>query len=207
LTGLRGWFFGLLLFAFVLLFFRFGFWSTLIFGQLFTNSHSQLPSSNLTDQAPKLDRYVAVHVATTCDERGVYVTKDSAEVNRFRELLLSINYPPNIPVDKLSFSTNSVFTNSLTDARLTIIPACLFESVWSEVSRRISTTKTVRLWRMAPGGKPSLPTDDARCWVFVALWRSLRPTSSDKLSSATMRAVLSTPSCSSGQLLPAVHTT
>jgi hypothetical protein len=149
------------------------------------------------------------------------VTKDSAEVNRFRELLLSINYPPNIPVDKLSFSTNSVFTNSLTDARLTIIPACLFESVWSEVSRRISTTKTVRLWRMAPGGKPSLPTDDARCWVFVALWRSLRPTSSDKLSSATMRAdprcscslpkwqltFLSTPSCSSGQLLPAVHTT
>lgn len=29
---------------------------------------------------PKLDRYVVIHVATTCDEHGVYVTKDSAEV-------------------------------------------------------------------------------------------------------------------------------
>lgn len=28
----------------------------------------------------KLDRYIVVHVATTCDEHGVYVTKDSAEV-------------------------------------------------------------------------------------------------------------------------------
>ena len=28
----------------------------------------------------KLDRYVVIHVATTCDEHGVYVTKDSAEV-------------------------------------------------------------------------------------------------------------------------------
>jgi hypothetical protein len=27
-----------------------------------------------------LDRYVVIHVATTCDEHGVYVTKDSAEV-------------------------------------------------------------------------------------------------------------------------------
>lgn len=26
------------------------------------------------------DRYVVIHVATTCDEHGVYVTKDSAEV-------------------------------------------------------------------------------------------------------------------------------
>jgi hypothetical protein len=29
---------------------------------------------------PSLDRYVVIHVATTCDEHGVYVTKDSAEV-------------------------------------------------------------------------------------------------------------------------------
>lgn len=27
-----------------------------------------------------IDRYVVIHVATTCDEHGVYVTKDSAEV-------------------------------------------------------------------------------------------------------------------------------
>ena len=31
-------------------------------------------------QNPKLERYVVIHVATTCDEHGVYVTKDSAEV-------------------------------------------------------------------------------------------------------------------------------
>jgi hypothetical protein len=35
-----------------------------------------------TQPAPQLniDRYVVIHVATTCDEHGVYVTKDSAEV-------------------------------------------------------------------------------------------------------------------------------
>ena len=38
--------------------------------------------------APKLDRYVVIHVATTCDEHGVYVTKDSAEVIELGWLLL-----------------------------------------------------------------------------------------------------------------------
>jgi len=35
-----------------------------------------------SQQSPpaKFDRYVVIHVATTCDEHGVYVTKDSAEV-------------------------------------------------------------------------------------------------------------------------------
>ena len=37
---------------------------------------------------PKLDRYVVIHVATTCDEHGVYVTKDSAEVIEIGWLLL-----------------------------------------------------------------------------------------------------------------------
>ncbi|RMZ87527.1 hypothetical protein DV736_g5244, partial [Chaetothyriales sp. CBS 134916] len=36
----------------------------------------------------KLDRYVVIHVATTCDEHGVYVTKDSAEVIEFGWILL-----------------------------------------------------------------------------------------------------------------------
>ncbi|KAL8781063.1 MAG: hypothetical protein Q9203_001247 [Teloschistes exilis] len=31
-------------------------------------------------QKPSIDRYIVIHVATTCDEHGVYVTKDSAEV-------------------------------------------------------------------------------------------------------------------------------
>jgi len=35
-----------------------------------------------------LDRYLIIHVATTCDEHGVYVTKDSAEVIEIGWLLL-----------------------------------------------------------------------------------------------------------------------
>jgi hypothetical protein len=46
-----------------------------------------------TNQSPQqgpnnLDRYVVVHVATTCDEHGVYVTKDSAEVIELGWILL-----------------------------------------------------------------------------------------------------------------------
>ena len=43
-----------------------------------------------TTQGPKpnLDRYVVIHVATTCDEHGVYVTKDSAEVIELGWILL-----------------------------------------------------------------------------------------------------------------------
>lgn len=39
-------------------------------------------------QTAKLDRYVVIHVATTCDEHGVYVTKDSAEVIELGWILL-----------------------------------------------------------------------------------------------------------------------
>lgn len=47
-----------------------------------TNAQSQ-------QQAPNnLDRYVVIHVATTCDEHGVYVTKDSAEVIELGWILL-----------------------------------------------------------------------------------------------------------------------
>ena len=48
-------------------------------------------SANMTSNAPsspKLDRYVVIHVATTCDEHGVYVTKDSAEVIELGWILL-----------------------------------------------------------------------------------------------------------------------
>lgn len=36
--------------------------------------------SSLPPPVPAPDRYIVIHVATTCDEHGVYVTKDSAEV-------------------------------------------------------------------------------------------------------------------------------
>lgn len=39
-------------------------------------------------QQGNLDRYVVIHVATTCDEHGVYVTKDSAEVIELGWILL-----------------------------------------------------------------------------------------------------------------------
>jgi len=41
-----------------------------------------------TSPTTKLDRYVVIHVATTCDEHGVYVTKDSAEVIEIGWMLL-----------------------------------------------------------------------------------------------------------------------
>ena len=44
-------------------------------------------ASNQTSK-PNLDRYVVIHVATTCDEHGVFVTKDSAEVIELGWILL-----------------------------------------------------------------------------------------------------------------------
>ena len=46
-----------------------------------------------TQQSPplKIDRYVVIHVATTCDEHGVYVTKDSAEVIELGWILVDAN--------------------------------------------------------------------------------------------------------------------
>lgn len=44
--------------------------------------------ANNQGQQPNLDRYVVIHVATTCDEHGVYVTKDSAEVIELGWILL-----------------------------------------------------------------------------------------------------------------------
>ncbi|EHK99482.1 Ribonuclease H-like protein [Glarea lozoyensis ATCC 20868] len=44
--------------------------------------------SSSTQGQQNLDRYVVIHVATTCDEHGVYVTKDSAEVIELGWILL-----------------------------------------------------------------------------------------------------------------------
>jgi hypothetical protein len=45
-------------------------------------------SASGQNQQGNLDRYVVIHVATTCDEHGVYVTKDSAEVIELGWILL-----------------------------------------------------------------------------------------------------------------------
>ena len=42
----------------------------------------------MSSTKPDIDRYLVIHVATTCDEHGVYVTKDSAEVIEIGWLLL-----------------------------------------------------------------------------------------------------------------------
>lgn len=60
-----------------------------------SSSHSRIPiiyaemsSSVPQSQQGNLDRYCVIHVATTCDEHGVYVTKDSAEVIELGWILL-----------------------------------------------------------------------------------------------------------------------
>jgi hypothetical protein len=52
-----------------------------------------------------IDRYVVIHVATTCDEHGVYVTKDSAEVIEFGWILLDAK-----SCEEASFETSIVIT-------------------------------------------------------------------------------------------------
>lgn len=49
-----------------------------------TNSEMSAPPP----QQGNVERYVVIHVATTCDEHGVYVTKDSAEVIELGWILL-----------------------------------------------------------------------------------------------------------------------
>ena len=54
-----------------------------------------------------IDRYVVIHVATTCDEHGVYVTKDSAEVIELGWILLDAQ-----TLDEVSRDFVSAFTCS-----------------------------------------------------------------------------------------------
>ena len=60
--------------------------------------------ANNSAPAPKPDRYVVIHVATTCDEHGVYVTKDSAEVIEMGWILLDIKTCDEVRVKKNWFN-------------------------------------------------------------------------------------------------------
>jgi hypothetical protein len=51
-------------------------------------STQQPPHTHAQHSHFNTDRYVVMHVATTCDEHGVYVTKDSAEVIELGWILL-----------------------------------------------------------------------------------------------------------------------
>jgi hypothetical protein len=57
--------------------------------------------ANNAAPAPKLDRYVVIHVATTCDEHGVYVTKDSAEVIEIGWILLDIKTCDEVRINEM----------------------------------------------------------------------------------------------------------
>jgi len=61
----------------------------------------QLPQLNI-------DRYVVIHVATTCDEHGVYVTKDSAEVIELGWILMDAN-----TLEEVSLPSSFRFTTTL----------------------------------------------------------------------------------------------
>ena len=62
-------------------------------------------------QKPNLDRYIVIHVATTCDEHGVFVTKDSAEVIELGWILLDAKSAEEVSEDVLHRSTcESVLT-------------------------------------------------------------------------------------------------
>lgn len=43
--------------------------------------------------APTFEKYCVIHIATTCDEHGVYVTKDSAEVIEIGWVVLDAQNP------------------------------------------------------------------------------------------------------------------
>ena len=57
-----------------------------------SNSQQSQPKlermSNLLEGSNPLSRYCIIHVSTTCDEHGVYVTKDSAECIEMGWILL-----------------------------------------------------------------------------------------------------------------------
>ncbi|KAL8922421.1 MAG: hypothetical protein Q9208_005143 [Pyrenodesmia sp. 3 TL-2023] len=71
-------------------------------------------------QKPSIDRYVVIHVATTCDEHGVYVTKDSAEVIEIGWILLDAK-----SCDEASTSPDILISKILT--------ACLTTLTWEHV--------------------------------------------------------------------------
>lgn len=68
-----------------------------------------------SQQSPpfKVDRYVVIHVATTCDEHGVYVTKDSAEVIELGWILLDASTLDEVGLDKLLRTMQSTSCSNL----------------------------------------------------------------------------------------------
>lgn len=88
-----------------------------------------------TQQMPQLsiDRYVVIHVATTCDEHGVYVTKDSAEVIEFAWILVDAT-----SLEEVSAQTQSKLLPSfpVNDTNVLAPNRSLTKASWSNPSTR-----------------------------------------------------------------------
>ena len=90
-------------------------------------------------QSHNLDRYVVVHVATTCDEHGVYVTKDSAEVIEMGWILMDAKSTEEV-------STNGLPANvsrSICSASFCLIPESNHHPFASQIARDSVLVKPV----------------------------------------------------------------
>jgi hypothetical protein len=66
-------------------------------GTSFPAERSQSAAQYAAGSAPQqFEHYVIIHIATTCDEHGVYVTKDSAEVIEIGWVVVNAR-DPNLP--------------------------------------------------------------------------------------------------------------
>lgn len=62
--------------------------------------------------SPQFDKYCVIHVATTCDEHGVYVTKDSAEVIEIGWVVVDARDPNLGEVRRSTISTRKLLEGS-----------------------------------------------------------------------------------------------
>lgn len=102
--------------------------------------------------SPKLDRYIVVHVATTCDEHGVYVTKDSAEVIELGWILLDTKTCEEVSCP------NRVLGPLQT---LTVLPSCTARASSSSRSTRQSLLCAVSLFPPSVGRSVGRPIVDS----------------------------------------------
>jgi hypothetical protein len=101
--------------------------------------------------APNLDRYVVIHVATTCDEHGVYVTKDSAEVIEVGWILLDA---------KSCEEVHSPHCSSEIDGSR-LVPA---HTRHSSTASPASSSRSIRQLRRCAVSAPPM-------YISVSLWR------------------------------------
>jgi hypothetical protein len=80
--------------------------------------------ANNSSPSAKLDRYLVIHVATTCDEHGVYVTKDSAEVIELGWMLLDTKTCDEVRKDFCQTNKEEYASSSVQE--YIILPAPLF---------------------------------------------------------------------------------